>query len=122
MPHRGSKKSRGTHTTCSDLSARVHDIAARIQEITGVALGILEGGKGVSGGGQRVKIADMTGGFDLSIREVRIHSLPDFQWSYRKTLKEILQKHTHKKISINVKIEGSRDKITRIIEAKSPYN
>lgn len=62
MPHRDGKKSRGTHTTCSDLSAKVHDIAVRIREITGVSLGILESGKGVTGGSQKVKIGDMKGG------------------------------------------------------------
>ena len=80
MPHRDGKKSRGTHTTCSDLSARVHDIAVRIQEVTGVSLGILESGKGVSGGSQKVKIGDMKGGLLLTVRqsrsvqEVRVYS------------------------------------------------
>jgi len=80
MPHRDSKKSRGTHTTCSDLSAKVHDIAVRIQEVTGVSLGVLESGKGVTGGSQKVKIGDMKGGLLLTVRqsrsvqEVRVYS------------------------------------------------
>lgn len=71
MPHRDSRKSRGTHTTCSDLSAKVHDIAARIQEVTGVSLGVLKSGKGVTGGSQRVKIGDMKGGLSLTVRQSR---------------------------------------------------
>jgi hypothetical protein len=80
MPHRDGKKSRGTHTTCSDLSARVHDIAVRLHEVTGVALGVLQSGTGVSGGSQKVKIGDMKGGMILTVRqsrsvqEVRVYS------------------------------------------------
>jgi len=80
MPHRNGKKSCGTHTTCSDLSARVHDIAARIQKVTGISLGVLQSGRGITGGSQRVKIGEMTGGLLLTVRqsrsvqEVRVYS------------------------------------------------
>jgi hypothetical protein len=71
MSHRDGKKLRGTHTTCSNLSGRVYDIAIRIQEVTGVALGILESGKAVTGGSQKVKLGDMKGGLLLTVRQSR---------------------------------------------------
>ena len=71
MPHRDGGKSRGTHTTCSDLSARVWDIAIKIQGVEGISLGVLESGKGVTGGSQKVKIGNMTGGILLTVRQSR---------------------------------------------------
>lgn len=71
MPHRYGEKSRGSHTTCTDLTARVYDIAVKLQETTGVALGELRSGKGVSGGSQRVRFDEMSGGLLLTVRQSR---------------------------------------------------
>ena len=66
-------------------------------------------------------LALMTGGFDLSVREAKVYSLPEFQEGYKKSFKDILENYRPETISIDVRVAGSRDKITRIIEAKSPY-
>lgn len=71
MPHRFGSKFRGTHTTCSDLAARVVDIVTKIQQVRGLSLGILQSGKGVTGGVQRVKIAETASGLLLTVRQSR---------------------------------------------------
>lgn len=69
MPHRNGKKFRGTHTTYSDLAARVADIAVRLKEVRGVSPGLLQNGKGSSGGTQKVKFANMQGFLLLTVRQ-----------------------------------------------------
>lgn len=71
MPKRIDSKSRGTHTTCCDLAAKVHDVAVLITEVSGVSLGVLQCGKGVTGGSQKVKIDEMKGGILLTVRQSR---------------------------------------------------
>ncbi|MEI6296900.1 MAG: hypothetical protein WCO84_04625 [bacterium] len=71
MPHRYDKKSRGTHTTCIDLTARIHDIAKKVKDIIGISLGTIHCGKGFTGGIQKVKIGEMKGGILLTVRQSR---------------------------------------------------
>ena len=73
MPHRDGKKFRGTHTTYSDLAARVADIAVRLQGVEGISPGVLQSGAGVAGGIQKVKFGDMPqgGGLVLTVRQSR---------------------------------------------------
>ena len=71
MSHRNGNKIRGTHTTLCDLATKVVDIAIRIESVTGVAPGLLQSGKGVTGGTQKVKFADISGGLLLTIRQSR---------------------------------------------------
>lgn len=68
MRHRSGGKSRGRHTTTNDLSARVHDIATKISEVTGVSVGFLSGTHN-NAGKHRVKIGLMTGGLLLTVRQ-----------------------------------------------------
>lgn len=69
MPHRNGEKFRGTHTTYTDLAARVADIAVRIADVKGVSPGVLQNGSGASGGAQKVKFADMHGFLLLTVRQ-----------------------------------------------------
>lgn len=69
MPHRNGEKFRGTHTTYSDLAARVADIAVRLEEVKGVSPGVLQNGTGSSGGTQKVKFCDMQGFLLLTVRQ-----------------------------------------------------
>ncbi|MFM2330734.1 MAG: hypothetical protein RLZZ26_241 [Candidatus Parcubacteria bacterium] len=69
MPHRDGKMFRGTHTTCSDLTARVADIANGVPGVRGVSLGYLQNCCGSTSGTQRVKFCDMPGFILLTVRQ-----------------------------------------------------
>lgn len=69
MPHRDGKKFLGTHTTYTDLAARVADVAVRLADVRGVSPGVVKNGSGTSGGSQRVKFADMPGFLLLTVRQ-----------------------------------------------------
>ncbi len=72
MPHhRDGGKCRGTHTTLTDLAARVVDIIAKLPEVTGYAPGLLQSGKGMTGGMQKVKIGISVGCIVLIVRQSR---------------------------------------------------
>lgn len=87
MARRKSSKSRGTHTTFSDLAEKVEGIANRLQEVTGISPGVLQSGVGVAGGIQKVKFSEIvkTNGFLLltvrqsrSVQELRVYG-PDLE-------------------------------------------
>ena len=71
MHHRDGKKIRGTHTTFIDLAAEVCDLVCKLTEVEGVSPGIIQCGKGVSGGMRKVKIGDFSGGIILTVRQSR---------------------------------------------------
>lgn len=82
--HRGGGKFKGSHTTLVDIALRVVDIVERLDACTGISCGIVQSGKGVTGGTQKVKITKMSGGLLLtarqsrSVQEVRVYG-PDVQ-------------------------------------------
>ncbi|MBT4165520.1 hypothetical protein HOE04_00590 [archaeon] len=60
------------------------------------------------------------GGFDLSIKDTRKHSIKEFQEQYKESFKEISQlQNIQYPINISVCIIGFRDKITT--ELESPF-
>jgi hypothetical protein len=69
MPHRDGKKFRGTHTTYTDLAAKVADIAVRVFGVKGVSPGVLHNGAGSSCGTQKVKFTDHEGFILLAVRQ-----------------------------------------------------
>lgn len=70
MQKRQGCKARGTHTTLSDLGARVVDIVQSIDGVTGIAPGFLVSNAGVTTK-PRVKITDLDGGILLTVRQSR---------------------------------------------------
>lgn len=71
MKKRSGGKFRGTHTTLNDLAEKVVDIIERLDQVSGISIGVLESGKGVAGGTQKVKIVKMLGGVLLTVRQSR---------------------------------------------------
>ena len=71
MYHRDGKKIRGTHTTFIDLAADVCDIICKLEKVEGVSAGVIQVGKGVTGGMRKVKIGDFRGGIILTVRQSR---------------------------------------------------
>ncbi len=70
MAFRDGKKIRGTHTTLTDLAARVTDIARCMESVTGISPGWIQSGKNAYGGGSyRVKFGDFKGGLLLIVRQ-----------------------------------------------------
>lgn len=69
--HRDGGKCRGTHTTLTDLAAKVVDIIDRLPEVTGYAPGLLQSGKGVTGGAHKVKLGLGVGCVILTVRQSR---------------------------------------------------
>lgn len=71
MHHRDGAKCRGSHTTLTDLAARVVDIIVKLPEVVGYSPGLLRSGKGVTGGTRKVKIGVSVGCIILIVRQSR---------------------------------------------------
>lgn len=71
MATRSGKKIRGTHRTGLELSGKVFDIIEKLNEVTGITLGIIVPGTGSSGAIRRIKISSWTGGIQLHVQQAR---------------------------------------------------
>lgn len=69
--HRDGGKIRGTHTTFTELAAKVTDIITKLADVRGVSPGLIRNGKGFTGGANRVKIGEYSGGILLTVRQSR---------------------------------------------------
>lgn len=69
MAHANGGKIRGTHTTLIDLASDVVRIVNPIPTVTGISLGFIQAGKGLSRGTRKVKIAKSSSGVLLTVRQ-----------------------------------------------------
>lgn len=60
----------------------------------------------------------MSGGFDLSVREARVYSLPEFKEQYNAFLRKVSEQKHKLPFDVYVSLIGSRDAVRREIETE----